>query len=53
MVKYFIYIAVAVLILWSVYYVVRAIRRQLKGQGGCDGACGSCSKDCPGRKPKE
>ena len=34
--KYLIYIAVAALILWAVVYLVRHIRRQMKGD------CGSC-----------
>ena len=50
MVKYIIYLAAALLILWSVFYLIRAIRRQLRGQGGCDGACGSCSRSCQRRK---
>jgi hypothetical protein len=53
MIKYIIYIAVAVLILWSVFYLIKVIRRQLKGQGSCDGACGSCGRNCQNRKPKE
>lgn len=53
MVKYLIYAAIAFLILWSVYYLIKVIGRQFKGQGSCDGACGSCSRDCQRRKPKE
>ena len=42
--KYVIYAAVALLILWAAVYLVRHIRRQLRGECGCCG--GSCSGDC-------
>lgn len=55
--KYFIYIAVALLIVWAVYYVVKSVRRQMKGDcsscgGGCNGNCSGCSScgSCPSQK---
>lgn len=46
MLKYLIYLAIALLVFWSVFYVVRQIRRQMRGNcascGDCNGACGSC-----------
>lgn len=50
MIKYIVYIAAALLIIWSVVYLIRSIQRQLRGQGGCDGACGSCTQHCRRRK---
>ena len=41
-----IYLAVAALALWSVWYVVRTVRRQLKGDCGCSGDCAACGKTC-------
>ena len=40
--KYIIYAAVALLILWAVVYLARHIRRQLRGEGGCGGDCAVC-----------
>ena len=37
--KYFIYLAVAGLTVWAVWYLVRQVRRQLRG-GGCGCGCG-------------
>lgn len=56
--KYLIYIAVAALILWAVVYLVRHIRRQMKGDcGSCGGACGgdcsSCGSACDHRKSRK
>lgn len=50
--KYFIYTAVAVLILWSVLYLVRHVIRQLRGTccGSCE-TCGKCGK-CPAKEKK-
>ena len=42
MVKYVIYAALAVLILWSVWYLGRRVARQLRGECGCGGTCGDC-----------
>ena len=39
-VKYIIYLAVAALVVWAVVYLIRHIRRQLRGD------CGSCGGDC-------
>lgn len=39
--KYIIYIGVAALICWSVWYLIRRIGRQWKGECGCE-----CGKDC-------
>ncbi|MEG0764744.1 MAG: FeoB-associated Cys-rich membrane protein [Pseudoflavonifractor sp.] len=42
--KYIIYAAVAVLILWAVVYLIRNIRRQLRGKcSACGGDCSHCS----------
>ena len=38
--KYIIYAGVALLILWAVVYLVRHVRRQLRGEYGCGGDCG-------------
>ena len=46
--KYVIYLAVAALIGWSVWYLVRCVRRQLRGDCGC--GCGKDCKSCPHRK---
>lgn len=52
--KYVIYAAVAVLVCWSVWYVVRRVRQQLRGQGCCDGNCAQCgSCDSCGLKDKK
>ena len=49
--KYVIYAAVALLILWAVVYLVRHVRRQLRGECGCcGGSCASCGKSCSRRK---
>lgn len=48
--KYVIYVLVAALIIWAVWYLVKSIRRQIKGDCGC-----GCGKDCRncGRKEKD
>ena len=56
--KYLIYIAVAALILWAGVYLVRHIRRQMKGDcGSCGGACGGdcsgCGSACDHRKSRK
>lgn len=33
--KYIIYLAVGVLAVWAVWYVIRHVRRQLRGECGC------------------
>ena len=38
---YLIYLGVAALIVWSVWYVCRNLRRQVKG--ACDGDCAGCA----------
>lgn len=49
MLKYVVYLLVAVLICWSVFYLIRHVRKQLKGDcGSCGGSCGSCHGDCGG-----
>lgn len=40
--KYLIYAAVAVLILWSLFYLARHVLRQLRGT--CSGNCQTCGK---------
>ncbi|HCO62420.1 MAG TPA: FeoB-associated Cys-rich membrane protein [Clostridiales bacterium] len=42
--KYVIYLLLAALAVWSVWYLARAIRRQVRGECncGCSGGCGSC-----------
>lgn len=44
-----IYLAVAALVVWSVWYVARHILRQIRGKG-CDGNCASCGCGCKKRK---
>ncbi len=45
--KYVIYIAIALLVVWAVVYLIRHIRRQMKGDcGACGGGCQGCSGDC-------
>ena len=46
--KYAIYLAVAGLVCWSVWYLIRHIRRQMKGDCGC--GCGKDCRSCPHRK---
>ncbi|MGN8874526.1 FeoB-associated Cys-rich membrane protein [Pseudoflavonifractor sp. HCP28S3_F10] len=52
--KYVIYLAVAALVVWSVWYVARHIRRQLRGDCGCgcgcSGGCECCGTPCGKRK---
>lgn len=53
--KYIIYAAVGLLILWAVIYLVRHVRRQLRGEcgccgGSCSGDCASCGQSCSKRK---
>lgn len=52
--KYVIYLAIAVLVIWSVWYVIRHIRRQLAGrcgcEDGCSGNCSGCGKTCHEQK---
>ncbi|MEG1396376.1 MAG: hypothetical protein RSC82_05290 [Oscillospiraceae bacterium] len=49
--KYVIYAAVAFLIIWSVWYMIRHLRRQAHGDCGCcHGDCGSCHGGCSGGK---
>ena len=46
----------AVLLGWSVWYVIRTVYRQLKGGGccggSCNGNCGSCGKSCSHRSTR-
>lgn len=50
--KYVIYLAIAALAVWAVVYLVRHIRRQLRGDcgcgggAGCGGDCSACGKSC-------
>ena len=46
--KYVIYVLVAALIVWAVWYLVKSIRRQIKGDCGCGKDCRNC-----GRKEKD
>lgn len=48
--KYIIYLAAALLIVWSVWYVARTVRRQLKGGCGREGGCESCGADHCGKR---
>ena len=54
--KYIIYLAVAGLTVWAVWYLIRQVRRQLRGGGcgcGCGGSsCSACGKDCARREQK-
>ena len=43
--KYLVYVAVAALIFWAAWYLVRRFRRWRKGSGGCGCGC----EDCPER----
>jgi hypothetical protein len=54
MMKYLIYIAIAALVVWAVVYLVRHIRRQMKGDcGACGGGCDGCGGSCrPGEEKK-
>lgn len=45
--KYLIYAAIAALVVWSVVYVVRHVRAQMRGDCGC-GKGSSCSGNCSG-----
>ena len=44
--KYIIYAGVALLILLAVVYLVRHVRRQLRGECDCGGSCASCGHNC-------
>ena len=44
--KYIIYAAVALLVLRAVVYLVRHVRRQLRGECGCGGSCGGDCGSC-------
>ena len=53
MLKLIIYAAVLALSGWAVWYVVRHLRRQMKGRCGCGcgGACDGCpAGGCAGRR---
>lgn len=46
--KYVIYFLISLLIVWSVWYVFRSVRKQLRGDCGCGrgsdcAGCGGCS----------
>lgn len=46
--KYIIYALVVLLVVWSVWYVLRSVRKQLRGDCGCGrgsdcASCGGCS----------
>ena len=47
--KYVIYALVILLAVWSVWYVCRSVRRQLRGDCGCGGNCSACG-GCAGKK---
>lgn len=47
--KYVVYIAVALAVLWAVWYLVRRIRAMARGET-CGGDCGRCQRDCESRK---
>lgn len=55
MIKYMIYLAMVLLIFWSVFYVVKAVFRQWNGKHGCGGCggCEGCHLECPNRKKKK
>lgn len=44
--KYLIYLLIAALVLWSVWYLVKTVRRQIRGGCGCicGGNCGRCGQ---------
>ena len=46
MLKYLIYAAIAALAVWAVVYLVRHVRRQLRGDCGCGGGADCCNGDC-------
>ena len=50
--KYIIYLAVAALVLWSVWYVAKTVRRQMKGDCGCGkgAGCENCGAGRCGKK---
>lgn len=50
MMNYVIYAAAVLLLAWSVWYVARTVRRQLRGECSCGGDCSSCGADCGKRK---
>ncbi len=52
---YLIYAAVAVLIAWSAYYLLRRLILFLRGRGGtdCSGSCGGCSLASQCRENRE
>ena len=46
--KYVIYVGIAVLAVWALFYLIRHIQSQIRGDcggGGCTGNCTSCGKD--------
>ena len=48
--KYVIYIGVAALVVWAAVYLIRHLRRQLKGDCAC--GCDQCANTgCSRRKP--
>lgn len=51
--KYVIYALVAALSVWAVCYLVKAVRRQLKGGCGCGcgGDCARCASRQAPRRP--
>ncbi len=51
--KYVIYALVAALSVWAVWYLVKAVRRQLGGGCGCGcgGDCGRCKGRGADRRP--
>lgn len=44
--KYLIYILIAALVAWAVWYLARSLRRQLRGECSCGGDCRSCAGIC-------
>ena len=50
--KYIVYALIVLLVCWSVWYVLKTVRRQVKGDCGCgcSGGCAGCGSSCSGRK---
>ncbi|MDB7815642.1 hypothetical protein [Intestinimonas butyriciproducens] len=53
--KYVIYVGIAVLAVWALFYLIRHIQSQIRGDcgcGGCTGNCTSCGKRCGKNKKR-
>ena len=53
--KYVIYVGIAVLVVWALFYLIRHIQSQIRGDRGCGGCtenCASCGKRCGKNKKR-